>query len=152
MNPDRNKLVFYTGDPIDKIVADKVTRTIVNDGNTGGSMNWQQSKIVTQDFPNPYGKQCFVRGRWNIDGGAWNTFESHLSYTFTIILTNPSQPSQGGAGLLAAVSIGVHADFVRIVTANGHHRNVTVNIGTGAQSYSSIGHTFNIEYELFEVE
>ena len=150
MAVDRNKLVFYTGDPIDKIVAGKTLRTIVNDGNTGGTFDWQSAKIVQQDFENPYGKQCFVRGRWNIDGGEWNTFESHLNFLFTIILVNPNQPSQGGFGLLAAVSIGVSDTAVRIVTANGHHGNVTVNIGTGAQSYSSISHTFNIEYELFE--
>lgn len=151
MAVDRDKLVFYTGDPIDKIVANKVTRSIYNDGNTGGTFDWQTAKIVSQDFPNPHGKQCFVRGRWNIDGGEWNTFESHINFTFTIVLVNPSQPSQGGFGLLAAVSIGVHDNFVRIVTANGHHGNVTVNIMSGTQSYSPIGHTFNIEYELFEV-
>ena len=152
MNPDRDKLHFYTGDPIDKIVAPVVQRTIVNDGNTGGTTQWQTAKIVQQDYPNPYGKKCFVRGKWSIDGGAtWNTFEAHLLLSFTIILTNPSQPSQLGSGLKAAVSIGVSDDSVRIVTANGDHGNVTVNLTTNAQSYSPISHTFLIEYELFEV-
>lgn len=151
MAVNRDKLVFYSGDVIDKIVADKVTRSIYNDGNTGGTFDWQSAKVVQQDFENPYGKQCFVRGRWNLDGGEWNTFESHINFTFSIILVNPNQPTQSGFGLLAAVSIGVHANFVRIVTANGHHGNVTVNINGGTQSYSTIPHTFNVEYELFEV-
>ena len=151
--PDRDKLQFYTGDPIDKIVAPAVQRTIVNDGNTGGTFDWQTSKIVTEDYANPYGEQCFVRGKWSIDGGTtWNTFETHLIYTFTILLINPVNPSQVGQNLKAAVSIGVSDSVVRITTANGDHGDVTVNIGTGAQSYTPISHTFLIEYELFEVE
>lgn len=153
MSPDRDKLNFYTGDPIDKIVANKVQRTIVNDGDTGGTLNWQTSKIVTETYENPYGKKCFVRGRWSIDGGStWYTFESKLLYTFTINIINPSQPSQTGQGLRAAVSIGVSDSLVKIVTANGYHGNVTINIGTGTQSYNEISQTFIIEYELFEVE
>lgn len=152
VEPDRDKLQYYSGDPIDKIVAPAVQRTIVNDGNTGGTLDWQTSKIVTVDYANPYGQQCFVRGKWSIDGGTtWNTFETHLVYSFTIILTNPSQPSQTGQNLKAAVSIAVSDDYVRVRTANGDHGNVTVNIGTGSQSYSPTSHTFLIEYELFEV-
>ena len=152
MIPDRDDLQFYTGDPIDKIVAPAVQVSIVNNGDTGGNMNWQTAKVVSVDYANPYGKQCFVRGKWSIDGGAtWNTFETHLIDTFTINITNPSQPSQTGQGLLAAVSIGVSDEYVRVTTANGHHGNVTVNIGTGNQTYSEISHTFLVEYELFEV-
>lgn len=154
MGPDRDKLNFYTGDPIDKIVAPAVQRTIVNDGNTTGQTGtWQSAKIVQQDYANPYGKACFVRGKWSIDGGStWYTFETHRLDDFAIILINPSQPSQRGSGLLAAVSIGVSDSVVRIRTANGHHGDVTVNIGTGAQTYTPTSHTFLIEYELFEVE
>jgi len=153
MTPDRDKLQFYTGDPIDKIVAPLVQRTIVNDGNTGGTLDWQTAKIVATDYTNPYAKQCFVRGRWSIDDGAsWNTFESHDLYTFTINLTGTFSGTQTGQGLLAAVSIGVSASTVRIRTANGHHGTVTVDTDTNAQSYSPISHTFLIEYELFEVE
>ena len=151
--PNRNKLQFYTGDPIDKIVAPMVRRTIVNDGNTGGTTQWQTAKVVTSNFTNPYGKRCFVRGKWSIDDGAtWHMFEARLVYSFNINITNPSQPTQRGQGLLAAVSIGVSDTTVRIVTANGHHGNVSVNATTNAQSYSPISHTFLIEYELFEVK
>ena len=154
MNPDRDKLQFYTGDPIDKIVATAVQKTIVNDGNTTGALGtWQTAKIVSEDYVNPYGRQCFVRGKWSIDGGTtWNTFETHLRHTFTILLTNPVLPSQQGMGLKAAVSIGVSDTTVRIVTANGDHGNVTINIGTGVESYTPTSHSFLIEYELFEVE
>ena len=94
-----------------------------------------------------------MRGKWSIDGGiTWNTFEAHLLHTFSIIITNPSQPSQLGSGLKAAVSIGVSDNAVRIVTANGDHGNVSVNATTNAQSYTPISHTFLIEYELFEVQ
>lgn len=154
MNPDRDKLNFFTGDPIDKVVAPPVQRTIVNDGNTTGQVGtWQSAKIVQEDFPNPYGKACFVRGKWSINGGTtWFPFEAHRLDTFSIILTNPSQPSQVGSGLLAAVSIGVNDSVVRIRTANGHHGNVTINITTNSQTYTPTPHTFLIEYELFEVE
>lgn len=154
MEPNRDKLQLYTGDPIDKIVAPMVQRTIVNDGNTTGHTGtWQTAKIVEQDYANPYGKRCFVRGRWSIDGGAtWFTFETREQFTFNINIINPSQPSQSGKGLLAAVSIGVSDEVVRVVTANGHHGNITVNATTGSQSYSPISHTFLVEYTLFEVE
>ena len=153
MNPDRDALQYYSGDPIDKVVAPAVQRTIVNDGNTGGTFDWQTSKIVDGDYENPYGKQCFVRGKWSIDGGTtWNTFETHLIYSFTIFLINPVSPSQDGQNLKAAVSIAVSASSVKIRTANGFHGDVTVNIGTGAQSYTPTSLTFLIEYELFEVE
>lgn len=151
MAVNRDKLVYCSGDAIDKIVANRVVRTIYNDGNTGGDVNWQRAKIVSKDFPNPYGEQCFVRGRWNIDGGEWNTFESQISSTFSINLTGFFPQVQKGAGLLAACSIGVSKDAVRIVTANGHHGDVFVDTTTNFQSYTPIGHTFNVEYELFEV-
>ena len=150
VNPNRDKLQFYSRDPIDKIVVPAAQVTIVNDGNTGGTFNWQEAKIVTQTYEHPYDGVCFVRGKWSIDGGTtWNTFETHLLDTFSIILVNPSQPSQMGMGLLAAVSIAARPNEVKIVTANGHHGNVTVNIGTGAQSYSPVSHTFLIEYEIY---
>lgn len=154
MEPDRDKLQFYTGDPVDKIVAPIVQRTIVNNGSTSSQAGtWQSARIVSEDYENPYGKRCFVRGKWSIDGGTtWNTFDTKLKYSFTILLVNPVNPSQTGQGLLAAVSIGVSDSTVRIVTANGDHGNVTVNIGTGAQTYTPVSHTFLVEYELFEVE
>ncbi|MCA9325519.1 hypothetical protein KDA23_05665 [Candidatus Saccharibacteria bacterium] len=152
MEPDRDKLQYYSGDPIDKIVASKVQKSISNDGDTtSASGTWQSAKIVTKTYTNPYGKQCFVRGRWSIDGGtSWNTFESHQRFSFTILIINPVNPSQLGQGLKAAVSIGVSADLVKIVTANGDHGNVTVDIGAGTQTYTPTSHTFLVEYELFE--
>lgn len=154
MIPNRDKLQFYTGDPIDKIVAPAVQQTIVNDGNTGGTTGWQTSKIVQQDYTNPYGKQCFVRGKWSIDGGTtWYTFEAHQIFTFTNNISGTAYTgTQTGQNLKAAVSIAVSATTVRIVTANGDHGNVTTNSDTNAQSYTPISHTFLIEYELFEIQ
>lgn len=153
MPANRDKLQFYSEDVIDKIVAPKVRRTISNNGNTSGS--WQSSRIVVANYTNPYGKRCFVRGRWSIDGGEnWYTFDSHQRNSFKIVFTgsSPLPPSQNSAGLLAAVSIGVSDTQVRIVTANGDHGNVTINISNNNQSYSPTSHTFLVEYELFEVE
>lgn len=155
MEPDRNKLQFYTGDPIDKIVAPLVQRTIVNDGNTTGQTGtWQTAKIVQQSYTNPYKKRCFARGRWSIDGGAtWNTFSTKLKFGYVIHLTGSfAGPDQDSVGLRAAVSIGVNDDNVIIRTANGYHGNVTVNTDTNAQTYSPISQTFIIEYALYEVE
>ena len=127
-------------------------RLIVNDGNTGGTDLWQTSKIIQQDYPNPYGKRCFLRGRWNIDGGAWTTFETHQLYNFNIHFHGTAfTGDQDGSNLLAAVSIGISNDVVRIRTANGHHGNIDFNTDTGVQFYAPISHVFNIEYELFEV-
>lgn len=152
----RDKLQFYSGDAIDKIVAPKVQRSIYNNGSTSGqTATWQTAKIVSVTFTNPYGKKCFVRGRWSIDGGTtWNTFDSHLTYTFNLHFVggSPNPPDQLQSGLKAAVSIGVSDSEVKIVTANGHHGTVTFNIGNGSSSYSPTAHTFLVEYELFEVK
>lgn len=155
MAVNRDKLQFYSEDTIDKIVAPKVRRTITNNGNTTGQTGtWQSARIIVSNYTNPYGKRCFVRGRWSIDGGEnWYTFDSHARKSFRINFTGPEPlpPSQASAGLLAAVSIGVSDSQVRIVTANGDHGNVTVNVSNGNQTYTPISHTFLVEYELFEV-
>ena len=154
MNPDRDKLQFYTGDPVDKIVAPLIQRSIYNDGNTSSVPgSWQTAKVVQQTFPNPYKKRCFVRGRWSIDGGAtWNTFLTHLRFGFTMVFTGTgAPPNQSSVGLRSAISIGVNDDNVIIRTANGDHGNVTINVNTNSQTYTAIPHTFLIEYALFEV-
>lgn len=155
MKPNRDKITFYTGDPIDKIVAPAVQRTIVNDGNTTASTGtWQSAKVVQQTYENPYKKRCFARGKWSIDGGAsWNTFSTHDIFGYNLVFsgTPPLPPNQASAGLRAAVSIGVNDNEVIIRTANGDHGNVAINIDTNAQTYTPISHTFIIEYELFEV-
>lgn len=154
MNPNRDKLQFYTGDPIDKIVAPMVSRVITNDGNTTGQTGtWQSAKITNNFYPNPYKKRCFVRGRWSVDNGVtWNTFSTKLKFGFLLTFTGSfAGPNQDSVGLQSAVSIGVNDDNVIIRTANGNHSNVNINTDTNAQTYTPYGSTFLIEYTLFEV-
>ncbi len=153
MSIDRAKLQYYSGDQIDKVVTGRTQVSIYNDGNTGGSDNWQRSQITQSSYQNQYGKRCFVRGWWSIDGGNTKySFDSHQMFSFNINLHGSYYSgTQTKFGLLAAVSIGVSDSSVVIRTANGHHGDISVNTDNGSQSYSAIPHTFLIEYELFEV-
>lgn len=151
MNPNRNKLNFFTGDPVDKIVAEG-TITITNDGAT--SQAPQTAKIVEQRIANPYGKKALCRFVYSVDGGAsFNGQDAHLAYTFTITLVPPS-PGAGIVvtlgGLKAGVSIGVTASEIIFRTANGLHGNVTDN-GT-VYTYTPTSQDFIIKYALFEVD
>jgi hypothetical protein len=137
--PDRTKLNFFTGDPVDKIVYEG-TASITNDGAT--SQAPQSAKIVESRITNPYGKKALCRFVFSID-----------AYTYTITLVPPS-PGAGIVvtlgGLKAAVSIGVSDSEIVIRTANGFHGNVTDN-GT-TYTYTPTSLTFDIKYALFEVE
>lgn len=149
--PDRTKLNFFTGDPVDKIVHEG-TVTITNDGATNQAP--QSSKIVESRIANPYGKKALCRFVFSVDGGAsYNGQDAHLAYTYTITLIPPS-PGAGIVvtlgGLRAAVSIGVSASEIIFRTANGYHGNVTDN-GT-VYAYTPISQDFIIKYALFEVE
>lgn len=149
--PDRTKLNFFTGDPVDKIVYEG-TASITNDGAT--SQAPQSAKIVESRITNPYGKKALCRFVFSIDGGtSYNGQDAHLAYTYTITLVPPS-PGAGIVttlgGLKAAVSIGVSDSEIVIRTANGFHGNVTDN-GT-IYTYTPTSLTFDIKYALFEVE
>jgi hypothetical protein len=149
--PDRNKLNFFTGDPIDKIVAEG-TISITNDGATSNAP--QSSKIVEQRIPNPYGKKALCRFVYSVDGGAsYNGQDAHLAYTYTITVIPPS-PGAGFSttlgGLRAAVSIAVSDSEIIIRTANGYHGNVTDN--GSVYGYTPNSQVFDIKYALFEVE
>lgn len=140
---DTTKLDFFSGNPVDKIVAQGLT-TLVNDGVTSNAP--QSSKIVSATLPNPYGKKVLCRFVWSIDGTNYNSGESHLIYTYTIT-------SGGGTttlgGLQGAVSVGVSSSTITVRTANGYHGNVSDN-GT-TYSYSCNPQTFSIKYALYEV-
>ena len=151
MTVDRNKLNFYTGDPVDKIVYENIV-TITNDGAT--SQAPQSSKIVEQRIANPYGKKVFCRFVYSVDGGtSYNGQDAHLAYTYTITVIPPS-PGAGFVstlgGLKAAVSIGVSDSEIVFRTANGLHGNATDN-GT-VYAYTPTSQDFIIKYALFEVE
>lgn len=149
--PNRNKLNFFTGDPVDKIVYEG-TVTITNDGAT--SQSPQTAKIVESRIANPYGKKALCRFVYSVDGGvSFNGQDAHLAYTFTITVIPPS-PGAGFSttlgGLRAAASIGVSASEIIFRTANGYHGNVTDN-GT-VYAYTPTSQDFIIKYALFEVE
>lgn len=151
MTPDRNKLNFFTGDPVDKIVAEG-TVTISNDGAT--SQAPQTAKIVESRIANPYGKKALCRFVYSVDGGvSFNGQDAHLAYTFTITVIPPS-PGAGFSttlgGLKAGVSIGVTASEIIFRTANGFHGNVTDN-GT-VYAYTPTNLDFIIKYALFELD
>lgn len=144
MTVDRSKLQFYSGDPIDKVVATR-TVTYTNDGATTQAP--QTAKIQTDTIDNPYGKKCFARFKWSVDGTNFNSPTTVLSYTYTS--TNP-----GGSTIItgqkAAVSVGVSDSTIYFVTGNGWHGDVSDD-GT-TYTYTPTSQTFTIKYALFEVE
>lgn len=146
MNPDRNKINFFTGDPIDQIVYQD-TISIVNDGVT---TNAQESKIVTQNIANPYGKKALVRFVYSVDGTNFNGEDAHLVYTYSFTISSiPITQTLGG--LRAAVSVGVSDTEIKFRTANGYHTNVNkVNPGD-PDNHTGISQTFTIKYSIFEV-
>lgn len=155
MGVDVTKLQFYSGYPIDKVVATGTT-TIVNDGNTtntGTNTGSQTAKVTTTTIPNPYGKKCFCRFGWSIDGGvSFNTPDSHLVYGFTITFTDIPVTSSPLQALQAAVSVGVDANNITILTGNGYHGNQSeLSSQPNTVGYTPISLTFVIKYSLFEV-
>lgn len=146
MSVDRNKVNFFTGDPIDQIVYQD-TISIVNDGATSSS---QSAKIVTQNITNPYGKKALVRFVYSVDGVDFQPEDAHLVYTYTITISSiPITQTMGG--LRAAVSVGVSDTEIKFRTANGYHGNSTrVNPGD-PENYTPISQTFTIKYSIFEV-
>lgn len=156
MARDVDKLNFYSGDLVDKVVYEPdEPEVIVNDGDTvtgsGAFGDYQRAKVVSLNIDNPYGKRCFVRGRWSIDDGAtWHTIDSRLKYAFVMNYSGMfGSFSQDMPALRAAVSIGVSDSQIKFVTANGYHGDVSQD--DSSASYTPISQTFTIEYALFEV-
>lgn len=146
MEPDRNKINYFSGDANDEIVYEN-TITIVNDGATTNDP--QSSKIVTQNITNPYGIKAMVRFAYSVDGVNYNDAESHLFYGYTI--TVPAVPiTVNMGGLRAAVSVGISDTEIKFRTANGYHGNVT-QVGA-TYTYTPISQTFYIKYAIYEVE
>lgn len=147
--PDRNKLNFFTGDPVDKIVYQN-TITITNDAAT--SQSPQTSKVVEQRITNPYGKKVLCRFVYSVDGGvSYNGQDAHLAFAFTITGIPPAPAfSTVLGGLRGGVSVGVSASEIIFRVASGYHGDVTDN-GT-VYTYTPISQNFIIKYALFEVE
>lgn len=147
MSIDRSKLLFYSGDPIDKVVyTDSIT--VTNNGDTttipGG---YETAKIVSQTIPNPHGKQCFVRYKWSINGMDFNRARDSLLYTYLLNTPGGSSTLQG---LQAALSVGTTDSSIIFRTANGYHGDVTGHTD-GTTTWVPISQTFTIEYALFEI-
>jgi hypothetical protein len=145
---DRDKLYFYSNDPIDKVVAEG-TISIVNSGVTA---LYVDARVVSQTISNPYGRKCFVRASWTVDGGtSYQSLESQLTYSFNYNTVAPAPvTSTPQRGLKAAISIGVSDSSILFRTANGLHGNVSDN-GTTI-TYTPTSQTFTINYVLFERE
>lgn len=147
MAVDINKLNFYSGDPIDKVITTG-TATIVNDGATTNS---QTAKILALNVTNTYGEQAFIRYVWSIDGVNYNSSLTHLLYTFNFTDTSVFPPvvSTAVKGLQAAVSAGVGATNIRFITGNGYHGDV---IYDGVNyTYTPTSLTFTIKYAVFSI-
>ena len=141
MSADVNKLAFSSEYPIDKIVASGTVQ-VVNDGATSNSP--QTAKIVTSTITNPYGKKCFARAIFSVDGTNFSPLTSHLVYTFTL---NPGSVIL--SGLKAGCSVGVSTLSIFFRTANGFHGNASLSGAT--YTYTPTSLTFTIKYALFEV-
>lgn len=147
---DVSKLQFFSGHPIDKIVASGSV-TIENDGDTNGDYYW--ANIETASVPNTYERAGLIRARWSIDGGSnWQSLDSVIGYTYTINTEagDPGHPASATLqGLDSAISIGSDDDNVYFRTANGRHGTVT---GTATPSYTPTSRTFLIEWWMYERE
>lgn len=149
MEPDRDTLQFYSGDPIDKIVYQN-TRQVYNAGPSGPSYGNSDS-IVTETIVNPYGKRCMARFRWRVDAEDWQSQDTVLEYSFSIDATalgGPILPADPGCK--GAVAMGVSDGNIFFRTNNGHHGNVVYTAGPDV--YTPIPHTYTFEYALYEVD
>lgn len=151
---DIDKIAFFSGDPIDKIVQQGEI-TIVNDGDTTASGSGDGSafpRLVSSTTPNNYGRSCFVRARWSIDGGTtWQSLDTIIIYSYTITLTDIPFTSTPQPQLDSAISIGTTSDTIHFKTANGKHGNVSRTTAQPITSgYTPTSRTFLIQYTLYE--
>lgn len=155
MTRDVTKLNFYSGDPIDKVVATG-TVSYVNSGDTTGSgtgTGYDTSKIQVDTIPNPYKKACFCRYVWSLDGTNFNSGETRLTYSYTSTITDQHATSPPQPGLEGAVSVGVDGTTVYFVTANGLHGNVSALFSDPTTvGYVPTAQVFTIKYALFEIQ
>lgn len=148
MNVNREVLNFYSYDTTDIVVGGD-TVSFTNDGVTSDP---EQAKIQTNSIPNPYGKQCFIRYKWSLDGTNFNSAITRLLYSFIFSFISPPSSSPPVQALQAAVSCGTDAENIYFVTGNGYHGNATfATPSTPTAVYTPIAQTFTIEYVLFEI-
>ena len=141
-------LAFISTLPIDKI-SHVDTISISNPGPRPVQEREQSARIITGQKSHPVGRRCFIRARWNVDGGDWQDMGNILGYQFTFSVDGT--PMTTLTNRIGQISIGCDANNVYVRTANGHHGDVNMNGGSGALSYTTIPHTYNIEYVLYEM-
>lgn len=154
MTVDVNKLIFYSGYPIDKIV-NTGTIVITNDGNTtasGTGTGDQFAKVTTTSIVNPYAKKCFVRYVWSTNFVDYNAPTAHIDYTYTITYPDIPVTSSPLQALRSAVAVGASASNLTFLTANGLHGNVSrLSSDPGTSGYTPISLNFIIRYALVEI-
>lgn len=144
-----DKLTFFSKHPIDKVVQEGEV-TVVNDGDTTPTDDYQKAKIVTKTGTNNYGRACLARVRWSIDNGTnWQGLENRIVYLF-VYEDTANGFTQNLKGLDSAMSIGCSDNLIYFRTANGKHGKVTDD-GSNI-NYTPETRTFLIQYALYERE
>lgn len=137
-----NLLSFISEFPIDKIAhIDSIS--IYNPGPSYAGEDLERAFVVAAQKAHPVTRPCFIRARYRIDGGTWQDVGSVQYYQFTVLSYGIQLGNRVGQ-----VGIGCDANNVYFRTANGHHSDVS---GSGPFSFTSYGHTFEIQYVLYEM-
>lgn len=137
---------YYPSDVV--VTTDSVT--IANPGyNCVANNDSQGNNIVTKAVPNIYGKRCFVRYVWSIDGTNFNAAEDFLLYTFTVTTTGPTATLYNTRGLVEARCDSSNITFI---TGSGYHGNAALNGSGNYSAGSPIAQTFTVKYALIAVD
>lgn len=155
MTVDRSKLQFYNVDPIDKVV---LTNTAVhsNTANSYSSSSSAEEPVIDNvTIPNPYGKKCFVRYKWSVDGTNFNSQRTNLLYPFTVAVSGAFGNSTGyRVGCKAAVAMWVSDSEIGFQYYNDYHSNQTEVVAsdfTSKLTQTGFSLNFTVEYALFEI-
>ena len=139
---DVDILSFISQFPIDKI-AEVNSISVYNPGPSYDSEDLARAKIITAQKAHSVGRPCFIRARYRIDGGTWQDMNTASYYQFVIINFGVQLTNRIGQ-----ISIGCDGSNVYVRTANGHHSDVS---GYGPFTYAPYGHTYEIQYVLYEM-
>ena len=139
-------LSFLSSMPIDRILHHG-TVSIYNPGPTADEAS-NNMHMIDLRIPNPVGKPCFVRARWNI-GGAWQDLSNKLEFLFYHNAAGFSRQPQ--VNTLAEICVGVSNSEIVFRTGNGHHSDIYQDTPFGEHRFTPYPHTFTIEYVLFDM-
>lgn len=145
---DADKFLLSTDYPMDKVLHTG-TATIVNDGNTTPTGQYQFSKEAELWLPNPTGRACFIRFMWRVGAEEWQSSNTRTSYGFNIIMGGSAVATL--AAIKGGVTMGCTANDIYIRTINASHGDVFFT-PPSTYSYSPISRTFTIKYALYSME